>query len=104
MPLISERRVSLAMRAAGASLPVLIFSPVERRSKRVARSVLFRLSLPIACREAMFVLMRLIVSSVIPKRPRSLLNEPATDIRIRRYGHWVVGWSSDPVAADHLAG
>src|SRR5687768_8082859 len=65
MPAISLRRVSLAIRAAGASLPVLILKPVERRCNRMARSLLLVARRWVACNEAIFVLIRLMVSSVI---------------------------------------
>src|SRR5688500_7151953 len=69
MPLISLRSVSLAIRAVGASLPVLIFNPLERRCSRVERSVLFLFRRLMACRDEMLLLILLIVSSVIPCKP-----------------------------------
>ena len=59
IPAISLRSVSLAIRAAGASLPALIFSPLASRSRRVERSALLRFRRFIACIDEMFVLIRL---------------------------------------------
>src|SRR5205814_4210449 len=59
IPLISLRSDSLAIKPAGASLPLLIFNPLLRRCRWVARSLWFRVSWVMAARDAMFVLIRL---------------------------------------------
>src|SRR5438045_7386792 len=66
IPLISLRNDSLAIRPAGASLPVLIFRPLLSRWSRVDKSAWFLFRRVIAWRDEMLVLIRLMfVSSVI---------------------------------------